>query len=260
MITETEGGHGRYINNLPRYGLVIVFIWFGVDKFVLHEFYVNWLAATERVKVLLPVTDLSLSIYAIGISELVLGVLLLSGFKIRLVAIFVCIWLVLIMFTAQYPSSLPQDLGVFGMAIFLVLTNGTWKNAYTEKFLKYAKILRYSISAVFFLWAADYLLNYERHIGWMQFFSYVGRDLPTSNILYFIISTAAVEIILGIMLSVKKKNIITYASIATTIFLIYAMIVLDPPVNNHQSVGLALSTAWLAYLGFKVKNNVTTHM
>lgn len=169
--------YNSYINDLPRYGLVIVFLWFGIDKFVLHEFYVNWLTATERVKVLLPIQDLSLSIYAIGIAELVLGAFLFIGLKIRLVAIAVSIWLILIISTAQYPSSFPQDLGILGIALMLILSNTTWKNAHIEKLLKYLWILRYSIAAVFFLWAADYLLNYKRHIGWMQKFNVWTQDL-----------------------------------------------------------------------------------
>ncbi len=251
MITE---GRFRYINDLPRFGLVIVFLWFGIDKFVLHEFYVNWLSATERVKVLLPIQDLSLSIYAIGIVEIVLGILLFLGLKIRLIAIFVSIWLILIMATAQYPSSLPQDLGILGIAIFLILTNTVWKNSYTEKLLKYSVILRYSISIVLLLWAGDYLLHYERHIGWMELFSPLGKNLSANYILYFIISIAIVEIVLGIILSIKKKNIATYAAVSTTIFLIYAMFLMDPPANNHQSLGLALTTGWLAYVSLREKN------
>lgn len=243
----------RYINDLPRYGLVIVFLWFGIDKFVLHEFYVNWLAATERVKVLLPIQDLSLSIYAIGIVEIVLGILLLLGLKIRLVAIFVSIWLVVIMTTARYPSSLPQDIGLLGISIFLALNNTAWKSVDTKKLLKYSMILRYSVAVVLFLWAGDYILNYERHIGWMYLFSPLAENLHANYVLYFIISIAMIEIILGIILSMKKKNIVTYAAVSTTIFLIYAMVLMDPPVNNHQSLGLALTTGWLAYVGLREK-------
>lgn len=240
----------NYINDLPRYGLIIVFLWFGIDKFVLHEFYVNWLSATERVKALLPIQDLSLSIYAIGTVELVLGAFLLIGIKIRLVAIVVSVWLVLIISTAQYPSSFPQDIGLLGTALLLILSNATWNNAYLRKFLKYLWILRYSIATVFFLWAADYLLNYKRHIGWMQLFSTFSRNLSTNELLYIILSIAIVEIVLGFMIFLIMGNRARYALAATTLFLISATILLDPPANNHQSIGLAFSTGWLAYLGF----------
>ncbi|MFN2435151.1 MAG: hypothetical protein ABR515_07225 [Nitrososphaeraceae archaeon] len=52
---------------------------FGIDKFVLHEFYITWLAATERVKILLPIQDLGLSIYAIGTGQIVMGTLVFMG-------------------------------------------------------------------------------------------------------------------------------------------------------------------------------------
>lgn len=242
--------YNSYINHLPRIGLVIVFLWFGIDKFVLHEFYVNWLTATERVKALLPIQDLSLSIYAIGIIELVMGAFLLIGIKIRLVAIVVSVWLILIISTAQYPSSFPQDIGLLGIALMLILTNSTWKNVHITKFLEYLWILRYSIATVFFLWAADYLLNYKRHIGWMQLFSTFSRNLSTNELLYLILSIAVIEIVIGFMIALVMGNRARYAFAAMTIFLISATILLDPPANNHQSIGLAFSTGWLAYLGF----------
>ncbi len=72
-----------YFNDIPRYGLAIVFLWFGIDKFVIHDFYLSWFSATERVRILLPTQDLSLSIYGIGVIELVFAALLFAGLKIR---------------------------------------------------------------------------------------------------------------------------------------------------------------------------------
>ncbi|KAG2475824.1 MAG: hypothetical protein NPMRth3_3560002, partial [Nitrosopumilales archaeon] len=65
-----------YLNDLPRHGLGIVFLWFGIDKFIIHEFYLSWFSATERVRVILPFQDLSSSIYAIGTIELIFAALL----------------------------------------------------------------------------------------------------------------------------------------------------------------------------------------
>ena len=245
MINEK---YRRYINDLPRYGLVIVFLWFGIDKFILHEFYLNWLTATERVKILLPVQDLSLSIYAIGIIELILGILLFIGLKIRWIAFIVSVWLVLILSTAQYPSSFPQDLGLLGIAVMLILSNVTWKNAYTDKFLNYLWIVRYSMAAVLLLWAIDYLLNYKRHIGWMHLFSSLGSNIPANDLFYVIIFIAFIEIAIGIMLAVVKGTVTRYTFAAATIFLILVMMLLDPPANNHQTLGFAFSTAWLTYI------------
>lgn len=81
----------NYINDLPRLELAGVFLWFGVDKFVLREFYITWFAATG-VKILLPIQDLSLSIYAIGVAEIIMGTFLFAGLKIKLVGIVAGVW------------------------------------------------------------------------------------------------------------------------------------------------------------------------
>ena len=135
-----------YLNDLPRYGLGIVFLWFGIDKFIIHEFYLTWFSATERVKVILPFQDLSSSIYVIGVVELIFAALLFAGVKIRWVSVAVILFLLVILLTAQYPSSYPQDIGLIGIAGLLVLANSTWKKAKTEKFLKFLWVIRYSIS------------------------------------------------------------------------------------------------------------------
>jgi hypothetical protein len=111
-------------------------------------------------------------------------------------------------------------------------------------------VLRYSIAIPFFLWGIDYLLNYKRHIGWMQLFSYLGRNLPANELLYLIISVASVEIVIAVLIVIAKGALLRYALFASTVFLISAVTVLDPPVNNHQSIGIAFSTAWLTYIFF----------
>ena len=123
-----------YLNDIPRHGLGIVFLWFGIDKFVIHDFYLSWFSATERVRVFLPFEDLSLSIYVIGIVELVFAALLFAGVKIRWVSVAVIMFLFVILLTAQYPSSFPQDIGLLGIAMILVLTNATWKQSKRRNF------------------------------------------------------------------------------------------------------------------------------
>lgn len=240
--------HVNYINDLPRYGLGVVFLWFGMDKFLIHEFYVSWFLATQRVTMLLPSPDLSLSIYVIGAVELVIGTFLFAGIKIRLVSIVVIVWLVIILVTAQYPSSFPQDIGLVGIAVMLALTNVTWKNAYTDKFLNYSRIATYSISAVLILWAIDHGINYEKHIGWMQLASPMIRDLGANDLLVLMISVTITELVLAVMISVDKVHM-KYL-ISATVFFVFAILILGPPANNHQTIGLAFVTAWLAFVAF----------
>jgi len=244
-----------HINNIPRYGLGIVFLWFGIDKFFIHEFYLAWFSATERARVFLPFEDLSLSIYFIGIMELIFAVLLFAGVKIRWVSVAVILFLSLILLTAQYPSSYPQDIGLLGIAGFLVLTNVTWKQAKTEKFLKFLWVIRYSITAVLFLWAADHIVNIDRHIGWMQLSSPLSESLGANGISLFLVVIFVVEMVLGGMIALGKISLTKFALVAVTIFFVFAMIALSSPLNNHQTIGLAFATAWLAYIAYS-KNKV----
>ena len=244
-----------YLNDLPRHGLGIVFLWFGIDKFIIHEFYLTWFSATERVRVILPFQDLSSSIYAIGTIELIFAALLFSGVKIRWISVAVILFLLAILLTAQYPSSYPQDIGLLGIAVLLFLTNGVWKKAKTEKFLKFLWVVRFSIAAVLFLWAADQIVNIDRHVGWLQLSSPLSESLDANEANSFLISITVVEIVLGVMIVVGKTPLTKYALVAVTIFFVFAFVLLEPPLNNHQTIGLALATAWLAYIAYS-KNKV----
>jgi len=244
-----------HFNNLPRYGLGLVFLWFGIDKFIIHEFYLSWFSATKRVSSILPFQDISSSIYAIGMIELIFAILLFAGLKIRWVCVAVILFLLTIILTAQYPSSYPQDIGLVGIAVFLILANGVWKKAVTEKFLKFSWIIRISIAIVLFLWAADQIVNIDRHIGWFQLSSPLSDSLTTNNVNSFLLSISVVEIVLGVIIVVGKAPLTKYALVAVTIFFVFAIMSLEPPLNNHQTVAFVLSTASLAYIAFS-KNKV----
>jgi len=244
-----------YLNDLPRYGLGIVFFWFGIDKFIIHEFYLSWFSATKRVSSILPFQDISSSIYAIGTIELIFAILLFAGLKIRWVCVAVIFFLLTILLTAQYPSSYPQDIGLLGIAVLLILVNGVWKKAKTEKFLKFLWLVRFSIAAVLFLWAADQIVNIDRHVGWLLLSSPLSESLDANEANSFLVSISVVEIVLGIMIAVGKTPLTKYALVAVTIFFVFAIVLLEPPLNNHQTIGFVLTTAWLAYIAYS-KNKV----
>jgi len=251
--TLSQKEYAVYLNDIPRYSLGIVFLWFGIDKFIIHEFYLSWFTATERVQMVLPIQDLSLSIYIIGIIELVIAALLFAGVWMRWVSIAVIVFLIIILSTAQYPSSFPQDIGLLGIAGILALTNVSWKKAYAEKFLKYLWIMRYPIAVVLILWASDHIINTERHVGWMQLSSPIGVILQVSELKAFLASLFIVEIVLAGMIASGKLTITKYSLVAVTIFFVFARMALAPPLNNHQTTGLAIATAWLAYIAFRKK-------
>lgn len=244
-----------YLNDIPRYSLGIVFLWFGIDKFVITDFYLSWFASTERVRTLLPTEDLSISIYGIGVIELIFAALLFIGVKIRWVALAAVFFIIVILITAQYPSSFPQDIGLVGIALVLVLTNVTWGRAKTEKFLSFLRIMRYSIVAVLLLWAADHIVNIDRHLGWLQLASPLAGSLSADEIKFLLVTVFITEIVLGAMLASGRHLITKYSLIAVTFFFVFALVALAPPTNNHQTIGLALSTGWLAYIACS-KNKV----
>ncbi len=223
-----------YLDKLPRYSLAIVFLIFGIDKFVNTDLLIGWLNATERARVLIPIDDLTLAVYGIGIVEIIIAVVLFIGFKIRYTAIISSIWLIIIMLTAQYPSSFPQDIGLLGISIFLAL-----------KIKRYDWIVRYSIATVLILWAIDQSINYDRHIGWISIASHIGKIIDANLLIYPLI---AVEIILASLYAYGK---IRYVFLVGSIFFIIAKSILEPPLNNYQSISFVIISLW-----FFLKNKV----
>lgn len=240
-----------YVNDVPRYGLGIVFLLFGIDKFLIHDFYVSWFTATERITVILPLQDIGLSIYLIGVVELVFAALLFAGIGIRWVAIVVSAWMVVILSTARYPSSFPQDIGLLGISFLLIITGVSWKGAQIEKFLRYLRVVRYPISAVLVIWAVDHATNYERHVGWIQLSSRIGYGLSANEAITFIIVLTVIELALAGLIASGRITVTKYSLIAVAVFFVFARFALAPPLNNHQSIGMAFATAWLALVAYK---------
>ncbi|MDH2907279.1 MAG: DoxX family membrane protein [Candidatus Nitrosotalea sp.] len=240
----------NYVNELPRYGLAVVFAWFGIDKFLIHQYYVSWFSATKSIMVLLPFQDISMSVYSIGIVEICLSALLFLGIKIRVVSSVVIVFLTVILFTAKYPSSFPQDIGLIGIALVLVMSSMSAKNKRQENRFKYSRIITYSVSLVLVLWAADYFLNYERHVGWIHLFSPIFSNLGTNETFYLIVIVGISEILLAIFLIIGDRIKNKYPFVITVAFLIFAILTLDPPINNHQTIGLIMTSFWLGYRYF----------
>jgi uncharacterized membrane protein YphA (DoxX/SURF4 family) len=237
----------NYASELPRYALAVVFAWFGIDKFLIHQYYVSWFSATKSITAFLPFQDISMSVYSIGIIEMVLSALLFLGIKIRIISSIVIVFLAIILFTAKYPSSFPQDLGLIGIAFMLVMHHTSTKYKKHVNSFKFSRIATYSISLVFFLWAIDYFLNYQRHEGWIHLFSPIFSNLGASETLYLIIIVGILEVILAILLAIGDHIKSKYPFVVTAVFLVFAVVTLDPPINNHQTIGLAISSFWLGY-------------
>ena len=244
-----------YLNDVPRYALGVVFLWFGIDKFVLHEFYVSWFSATERITILLPTADFSTSIYILGIIELILAVLLFSGLWVRIISIIVIFFLIMILATAQYPSSFPQDIGLIGFAAILTITNVSWKKAHIDKFLKFLWVIRYPLVVVLVLWAIDQTLNPDIHIGWIKLSSPIIGNLNADGVELLLATFIVLEIALAGTIAIGKVSVTKYSLLFVTCFFVFGIVAQVPPLNNHQTVGFAMVTAWLTYIAFS-KNRV----
>ncbi len=216
-----------YKDKLVSYSLAIVFLLFGIDKFVNTKFITSWLTATERARFLIPLEDLTLAVYILGVIEIIIAVLLFISIKQRYFALIAAIWLIIVMSTARYPSSLPQDLGLLGIAIFLVLNK-------TEK----DWIIRYAITIVLILWAIDQIINYDTHIGWLRV-SYIANI--TNDLQAFLYIIIIVEFAISVLYIYNKS----WNFLIGTIFFIIAKSILETPLNNYQTIGFIVISIWL---------------
>lgn len=104
-----------YSNIFLRLGLVAVFIWFGVDKF-LHPEY--WLSSWVPQSVLLLASKVGISgmdvVYASGVFELLVGASVLSNIFIKIFSVLALIFLVTVLFTFGINEVLIRDIGLMG--------------------------------------------------------------------------------------------------------------------------------------------------
>ena len=241
----------RYVFNVPRYSLAIVFLIFGVDKFVGYDRYVAWFTATERAQVVIPSHEIGQFVYVLGIAELILAGLLLSGFVKRASTIATSAALVTILVVAQYPSSFPQDLGLLGISIALTLSS-KGKALTIEQLNKLKKIISSALCVVLVLWSIDQIANTSAHVSWLQLSSPMVKSLTVDQISTFIISIAVIELVIAAL--VASGRLPKYSYIAAVVFFALAM-ALEPPLNGFQSIGLAIASSWLAYFTLAKKRS-----
>lgn len=235
-----------YITTIPRYSIAVVFLWFGLDKFINFQYYLSWFSATQGIKMLLPF-GMDLSIHILGIVEITVCILLFLGIKTRVLSIVVMVFLMTILVSAKYPSSFPQDIGIIGIAMMTFLAS-TSIDAH-KKFLKYSWIARYSMATVLFIWAIDYLVKYQRHEGWLHLASIFFSRFDPNSLLNVIIPVAIIEIILAALI-VWNPTKMKYLPPVLIAFFLFAIFGLDMPASNHQSVGFAVISGWFLLISF----------
>jgi len=105
-----------------RIGLAIVFLWFGIDKFIQPQFWLDaWVPVAvqnlfERVSVM--PHDL---IHLVGIFEVLVGLSLATGFFLRYFAIAGSVFLVAVFVAHPFNEVLIRDVGLLAGLVSLVL-------------------------------------------------------------------------------------------------------------------------------------------
>ena len=108
-------------NLFLRLGLAAVFIWFGIDKFINPQYWLNawipqsYLALASRVGI----SGLEI-VYASGIFELLVGASVLSNVFIKIFSALALIFLIVIVSTFGINEIIARDIGLIGgfLALF----------------------------------------------------------------------------------------------------------------------------------------------
>lgn len=112
-------------NLFLRLGLAFVFLWFGVDKFIHPDYWINawmpfWLqGALGR----LGIGNLNF-IYADGIFEVVIGLGFVFNIFVKLLALLTVLFLILVIISFGLNEVTIRDVGLIGAALALLFWNG----------------------------------------------------------------------------------------------------------------------------------------
>ncbi|OHB16831.1 MAG: hypothetical protein A2913_00635 [Parcubacteria group bacterium RIFCSPLOWO2_01_FULL_40_65] len=108
--------------------MTFVFLWFGIDKFINPEYWVNaWLPSWfQGILAGLGIENLNF-IYINGISEIVIGLGFLFNLFIKLFAFLTILFLLFVIFSFGLNEVTVRDVGLIGAALALLFWNGRKK-------------------------------------------------------------------------------------------------------------------------------------
>ena len=110
----------EFLNSIPRISVGIVYLLWGIDKFLNMERYISWISVTWRIRVFIdPLMDIPTFTLLLGIFEVSLGAILVIGLFTKLSSGLVAISSILFLFFAGPPMSYPQDIALFGIAVWM---------------------------------------------------------------------------------------------------------------------------------------------
>lgn len=111
-----------------RLGLAFVFLWFGTDKFIHPDYWINaWMPVWfQEILSRFNIENLNF-IYANGIFEIVLGLGFLFNIFVKLLALLALLFLLSVIFSFGLNEITVRDAGLIGMALALLFWNGRKK-------------------------------------------------------------------------------------------------------------------------------------
>lgn len=115
-------------NLFLRLGLAFVFFWFGIDKFIHPDYWINaWTPAWfQSLLDRFNIGALNF-IYANGIFEIVLGLGFVFNIFVKLLALLAILFLLAVIFSFGLNEITVRDVGLIGSALALLFWNGRKK-------------------------------------------------------------------------------------------------------------------------------------
>ena len=118
-------------NLFLRLGLAFVFLWFGIDKFINPEYWINaWVPLWfQGILASLGIGNLNF-IYTNGIFEIILGLGFLFNLFIKLFAFLAILFLLFVTFSFGLNEVTVRDVGLIGAALALLFWNSRKSRAF----------------------------------------------------------------------------------------------------------------------------------
>ena len=115
-------------NLFLRLGLAFVFLWFGIDKFINPEYWINaWIPLWfQGILASFGISNLNF-IYTNGIFEIILGLGFLFNLFVKLFAFLTILFLLFVAFSFGLNEVIVRDVGLIGAALALLFWNGRKK-------------------------------------------------------------------------------------------------------------------------------------
>lgn len=124
-LTEFCERNKKYASLIIRLGLALVFLWFGIDKFIHTLNWIGWVP--QWMQSLIPFS-MNAFMYSQGVIETAIGVMLLIGFKVRVASLLASITiagvLISLIGTGQAEIMI-RDAGLLAASLSLLLTGSS---------------------------------------------------------------------------------------------------------------------------------------